>query len=237
MPGSHTAEATTQFFQDVMPLYGFVSALQLFFMACSDGGANAFNAMVALNLVYGVLYCYCHRMHLSIKRALGQYGSPTVNVNVGKLFAKWRACLGHFTRSPLNMGRLLGLQIQNGKQPHEARRVMMDMVVRWLSTANALQRSLLLQSVTVQFFHTHDPDFLHQMTPTEWNALRGIHAILEFGRRASTLLQSESLVVISIAWLAMSLFSKNSINIKKILKPNSTDFDTCQHHDLHSDAQ
>ena len=96
---------------------------------------------------------------------------------------------------------------------------------------------LLLQAVIVQLFHTHDADFLHQMSPSEWKALRGTHAILEFGRGASTLLQSESLVVISIAWLAMSLFSKNSINIKKILKPNSTNFDTCQHHDLHSDAR
>ena len=126
MPGSHTAAATTTFFQDVMPLFGFSSASQVFFMACSDGGANAFNAMVALNLVYGIPYCYCHRMHLSIKRALGQYGTPTANANVGQLFAKWRACLGHFTRSPLNLGRLLALKIQNGKNPHEALRVMME---------------------------------------------------------------------------------------------------------------
>ena len=93
-------------------------------------------------------------MHLSIKRALGQYGTPTVNVNVGKLFAKWRACLGHFTRSPLNMGRLLGMQIQNGKKPHEARRVVMDMVVRWLSTANALERSLIASCDCATFSYT-----------------------------------------------------------------------------------
>ena len=88
-------------------------------------------------------------MHLSIKRALGQYGTLTVNANVGKLFAKQNACLGHFTRPPLNTGQLLGMQTQNGKKPHEAKQVMMDMVVRWLSTANTLERSLLLQVVIV----------------------------------------------------------------------------------------
>ena len=62
---------------------------------------------------------------------------------------RWHACLGHFTRPPLNTGQLLGMQTQNGKKPHEAKQVMMDMVVRWLSTANTLERSLLLQVVIV----------------------------------------------------------------------------------------
>ena len=68
MPGLHTVQATAAFFQSTMPLYGFAQASCLFFVACSDGGINAFNAMVELGLLYGVVYCYCHRMHLSIKR-------------------------------------------------------------------------------------------------------------------------------------------------------------------------
>ena len=238
MPGSHTAEATTQFVKDVMPLYGFVTACQLFFMACSDGGANAFNAMVALNLVYGVLYCYCHRMHLSIKRALGQYGSPVVNEPVAKLFAKWRAVLGHFTRSPLNMGRLLALQIQAGKKAHQAVRVFMDMVVRWLSTANALERSMLLQSVIVAFFHEHDPGFVHQLGPLEWKALRGIHAVIEFGHGASTVLQTESLSVIAISWLTISLFARHAVNVRRQLSSvDATKYENTAQHLLHPYAK
>ena len=75
------------------------------------------------------------------------------------------------------------------------------------------------------------------MSPSKWKALHGTHAILELDRGASTLLQSESRVVISIAWLAMSLFAKNFINVKKIMVPKSTNFETCKHQDLHSDAR
>ena len=75
------------------------------------------------------------------------------------------------------------------------------------------------------------------MSPSEWKALHGAHAILEFGRAAPTLLQSESLAVITIAWVAMSLFARNSTSVKKMLIPNSTKFESCEHHELHTDAR
>ena len=75
------------------------------------------------------------------------------------------------------------------------------------------------------------------MSPSEWKALRGAHAILKFGRAASKLLQSESLVVISIAWVDMSWFACNSTSVKNMLIPNSAQFESCEHHELHADAR
>ena len=115
----------------------------------------------------------------------------------------------------------------------------MDMVVRWLSTANALQRSLVLQTYICDFFNVHSTDFQHQLRPAEWRALRGIHAVIEFGRGASCSFQSETVVLGSIAFITMLLFAEHhdALDVDRILSAaDPTKWEDVKHASLHPEA-
>ena len=66
----------------------------------------------ALGFVGSILYCMAHKLHLCVKRAIGQYGKPAVNAATKALAEKHRKMLTHFTKSPKNLGFLLQLQLQ-----------------------------------------------------------------------------------------------------------------------------
>ena len=88
--------------------YNFEIVLSWILVAVIDGGSNIVLAMKTLGLV--VIYCYTHRLHFGVKRALGQYSEPSVNKLVAKFCTKIRALIGHSTRSPKNMGILVKIQ-------------------------------------------------------------------------------------------------------------------------------
>ena len=113
------------------------------------------------------------------------------------------------------MGRLLLSQSAKGvKIPL---RILMGIVVRWLSTSNALERSLVLQTYICDFFNVHSTDFQHQLRPSEWRALRDIHAVIEFGRGASCSFQSKTVVLGSIAFITMLLVAEHALDVDRIL--------------------
>ena len=103
--------------------------------------------------------------------------------------AKVRALIGHFTRSPKNMSELIKIQRTAGGK---GLRLLQDMVVRWLSTANALKRLVLLRSPVLSFFNSNDHEFENPLSPQEWKAVQGILAVIEFGRQVSTMLRTET---------------------------------------------
>ena len=86
------------FIEAVSSQYGFGIVKSWILVAVIDGGSNIVLAMEVLGLV--IIYCYTHRLHLSVKKALGQYGTPTMNTLDARLMTKVRALIGHFTRSP-----------------------------------------------------------------------------------------------------------------------------------------
>ena len=128
-PEEHTHDVLVDFIKNVSSYYGFVSVLAWILVASIDGGSNIVLACQVLGICR--IYCYTHRLHLSVKRALGQYGKPSVNKLVAKLMVKVRGKIGHFTRSPKNTGILLRIQREDGPSQRErALRLMQDTVVR-----------------------------------------------------------------------------------------------------------
>lgn len=89
------------------------------------------------------------------------------------------------------------------------------MVVRWLATANALKRLMLLRESMQSFFNSNDHDFNNQLSPQDWKAVQGILAVIEFGRQISTMLQTETKPTIAIGRLRILLFVKHCRNVKR----------------------
>ena len=117
-------------------------------------------------------------------------------------------------------------------------RLLQDMVVRWLSTANALKRLLLLRSSLLSCFNSNDHGFENQLSPQEWKAAQGILAVIEFGRQVSTMLQTETQSVIGIGWLWILLFIKHCRNVKRQLSMNDPNvIEPVVHQTLHPRAK
>ena len=233
IPGRHGHESLVNFIKTVSTQYGFDDVKSWVLVGTIDGGSNVVLAMETLGIV--IIYCYTHRLHLSVKRALGQYGAPSINELVARLMTRVRALIGHFTRSPTNMSELIRIQREAGGK---GLRPLQDMVVRWLATANALKRLMLLRPHVKTFFDKNDHDFPNQLSPTGWKAVQGILAVLEFGRQVSTKLQTETQSVIAIGWLWVLLFIKHCRNVKR--QPSFNDPNTMEattHDSLHPRAK
>ena len=126
-PEEHDHVVLVEFIKNVSSYFGFVIVLALILVASIDGGSNIVFATSVLGITR--IYCYTHRLHLSVERALGEYGVPRVNLLVAKLMVKVRALIGHFTRSPKNMGIFLRIQRENVPYQRErALRLLQDMV-------------------------------------------------------------------------------------------------------------
>jgi hypothetical protein len=111
---------------------------------------------------------------------------------------------------------------------------MQDMVVRWLATANALKRLLLLKRFVQEYFNRHDHDFVNQLSPTEWHAVQSILAVIEFGRQVSTMLQTETKSTIALGWIWILLFVNHCKNVKSQPTMNNPDaYEPVLHRNLH----
>ena len=95
IPGTHDHESLINFIKTVSTQYGFDDVTSWVLVGTIDGGSNVVLAMETLGIV--IIYCYTHRLHLSVKRALGQYGSPQINERVARLMTRIRSLVGHFT--------------------------------------------------------------------------------------------------------------------------------------------
>ena len=132
----------------VLTTHTSIHVTTLIKLAVIDGGANVMCAFRLLLLA--ILYCFAHKLHLCVKRALGLYGKPPVNAETRKLSEKHRHMLKHFSKSPKDTNLLLDLQRKHGAQPCKPKQ---DVITRWTSTAFSFLRTLILfQSVFQSVF-------------------------------------------------------------------------------------
>jgi len=247
VPGTHDAPAIKEWVEKVVKEfhtlngvlhpYDFTPA-SLFKLAVIDGGSNIQNTFRLIGI--SILYCMAHKLHLCVKRALGQYGQPAVNLQAKMLGEKHRKQVTHFSKSPKNTQILLRLQKDSFGTAQRCLQPLQDVVTRWTSTASSWARSLLLRKFFLQFFSTHDPagKFESTLTPAEYNELRANLAVIQPAKTVTEFMQRGSSVTISMAWPRVMAVALHCKNVKR--QPsleNPTVSEPVNHADLPASAQ
>ena len=181
-----------------------------------------------------------HKLHLCIKRAIGQYGKPVANIETAKLAAKHRKMLTHFTKSPKNTGQLLMLQQKSLGTVQRCLRPVQDVVTRWTSTAASWLRTLVLRTFFLAWFTTYDPKgtFESALSASEYSALRGQLAVISPGKMLTEFMQSSRSVTISLSPARVSALASHAKNVRVAPRMDDpTKRESVQHNDLPAAAK
>lgn len=132
----------------------------------SDNAANITKAIKEV-LKWKHIGCLAHTINLIVKLSLN--GS-----HITSLLKKIRVIIGHFKHSSSSTQKLKEVQIQNGLEP---KKLIQDIVTRWNSTYDMLERFIELQTAVRTTIALMGKS-IESLSPEEWSAAAEIKNIL-----------------------------------------------------------
>ncbi|KAL0829612.1 hypothetical protein ABMA28_003118 [Loxostege sticticalis] len=154
--------------------------------SCQPVRDNAANMKAAKRLTnYEHLPCVAHTINLVVHSGLQDCG-------LGELTKKVKAIVKHCHKSPIATKKLIAMQEQL-RPNQKSLKLIMDVVTRWNSTLDMIERIYLLQEPLEASL-----GILHNLSEGEWQTLPDIIKILKPFKQLTEEMSSEKTVTVSM---------------------------------------
>ncbi|XP_036327161.1 zinc finger BED domain-containing protein 1-like [Rhagoletis pomonella] len=216
----HTAEYIKNELCNLLSYWEIQSKI---FVCVTDNAANM-KAAIRLGKIEHLPYV-AHTLNLVVRAGLQ-------DSEIERLIKKIKAIVEHFHRSPVATKKLITIQEQ--MRPNQTLlKLKMDVVTRWNSTLDMIERICLLQEpLEAALGILHNP--VENLSESEWKSLPDIIKVLKPFKQLTEEISSENKVIVSIVLAATEEIAKKLLS--KVIMEFKMRFKNCHRHPLLSKA-